>query len=57
MKLTREQAIKEHRKMWRWIAEETENRRYCVSKTKYYIGKTVFLTQQEAEAALEKERS
>lgn len=25
MKLTREQAITEHRKMWRWIAEQYEN--------------------------------
>lgn len=30
MKLTREQAIAERRKMWRWIAEEIENRRRCV---------------------------
>ena len=25
MELTREQAIAEHRKMWRWIAEQYEN--------------------------------
>lgn len=35
MKLTREQAIAEHRKMWHWIAEETERRRRKVYKHEY----------------------
>lgn len=35
MKLTREQAITEHRKMWRWIADETEKRKCIVSKPEY----------------------
>ncbi len=35
MKLTREQAITEHRKMWNWIADETEKRGYKVSKKEY----------------------
>lgn len=35
MKLTKEQAITEHRKMWRWIAEETEKRKYVLSKRTY----------------------
>lgn len=28
--LTKEQAIEEHRKMWRWIAEEAEKRQGIV---------------------------
>ena len=35
MKLTREQAIAEHRKMWRWIAEETEKQKRCMGKEDY----------------------
>ena len=35
MKLTKEQAITEHRKMWRWIAEETEKRKRAVKKLEY----------------------
>lgn len=35
MKLTKEQAITEHRKMWRWIAEETEKRKQIVKKLEY----------------------
>ena len=35
MKLTREQAIEEHRKMWNWIADETLKRRKCVYKRDY----------------------
>lgn len=33
MKLTREQVIAEHRKMWRWIAEQYEKMDYmgCLS--------------------------
>lgn len=37
MKLTRKQAIKNHRKMWRWIKEKTLERRRCVSKDEYFI--------------------
>ncbi len=36
MKLTREQAIEEHRKMWRWIAEETLKRKKKVWKENYF---------------------
>ncbi len=36
MKLTREQAIKEHRKMWNWIADETLKRKKCVDKKDYF---------------------
>ena len=36
MKLTREQAIAEHRKMWRWIAEETLKRKKKVWKENYF---------------------
>lgn len=41
MELTREQAITEHRKMWRWIAEQYENKQNmdyltpCQLKEKY----------------------
>lgn len=34
-KLTKEQAIKEHRKMWGWIAEETLKREKIVCKEEY----------------------
>ena len=34
--LTKEQAIEEHRKMWRWIAEETEKRQKIVHKEDYF---------------------
>ncbi len=37
MKLTKEQAIAEHRKMWRWIAEETEKQKRCITKLKYCL--------------------
>ena len=33
--LTKEQAIAEHRKMWRWIAEETEKRQEIVYEEDY----------------------
>ncbi len=36
MKLTREQAIEEHRKMWNWITDETLKRKHCVSKEDYF---------------------
>lgn len=35
MKLTKEQAVEEHRKMWNWIAEETEKRRAVITKEDY----------------------
>ena len=35
MKLTREEAIANHRKMWNWIADETERRQAIVSKSDY----------------------
>ena len=35
LELTKEQAIEEHRKMWRWIAEETEKRQWIVDKDDY----------------------
>lgn len=35
MKLTREQAIAEHRKMWNWIADETLKRKEKVTKCDY----------------------
>ena len=34
-KLTREEAIANHRKMWNWIADETERRQAIVSKSDY----------------------
>lgn len=37
LNLTREQAISEHRKMWRWIAEETVKRQYKIHKDDYLI--------------------
>lgn len=36
MELTRERAIREHRKMWHWIAEETERRQEKVLKEEYF---------------------
>ncbi len=35
-KLSREQAIAEYRKMWKWIAEETEKREEKVYKFEYF---------------------
>lgn len=41
MKLTREQAIAEHRKMWNWIADQIERKRKYLSisglKDKYFF--------------------
>lgn len=37
MELTREQAIAEHRKMWYWIAEETERRKEKYTNTSTQI--------------------
>ena len=39
MELTREQAIIEHRKMWNWIADETERRKCVVNKREYIRSK------------------
>lgn len=36
MKLTREQAISEHRKMWNWIADETDRLKRRVEKEEYF---------------------
>lgn len=36
MKLTREEAIENHRKMWNWIADETEKRKRKVEKIEYF---------------------
>ena len=36
MKLTREEAIANHRKMWNWIADETERVRRCVDPIEYF---------------------
>lgn len=41
MEFTREQAIAEHRKMWNWIAKETERRRHAVSEDDYFDCKGV----------------
>ena len=35
MKLSREEAIENHRKMWKWIAEETLKREKIVCKEEY----------------------
>lgn len=47
MKLTKEQTIKEHRKMWNWIADQYESRTDLLNKTEnvddlkeYYINAT-----------------
>lgn len=37
MKLNREEAIANHRKMWNWIADETERIKRSVDKTEYFI--------------------
>jgi len=34
-KLTKEQAIAEHRKMWRWIAKETKKQQRIIGKEEY----------------------
>ena len=39
MKLTREQAIMEHRKMWNWIADETLRLKRRVPKDNYFEAK------------------
>ncbi|MCH5186818.1 MAG: hypothetical protein J1F63_00340 [Oscillospiraceae bacterium] len=35
-KMTKAEAIANHRKMWNWIADETEKRQRCVSKDEYF---------------------
>ncbi|MFR2774827.1 MAG: hypothetical protein ACLTBR_03240 [Anaerostipes sp.] len=35
-KLTREQAVSLHRKMWNWIADETERTRTIINKYEYF---------------------
>lgn len=35
MAITFEEAIENHRKMWNWIADETEKRKVCVEKYDY----------------------
>lgn len=35
MELTKEQAITEFRRMWKWIAEESLKQKRCVSKEEY----------------------
>ena len=37
MRLTREQAIAEHRKMWNWIADETEKLKRRVGEREYFL--------------------
>lgn len=36
MQLTREEAIANHRKMWNWIADETERWEDCATKSDYF---------------------
>lgn len=36
MELSREQAIKEFRKMWKWISDETLKRKNCILKEEYF---------------------
>ena len=37
MKLTKSEAVQEHRKMWNWIADETEKRKVIVAKYDYFL--------------------
>lgn len=41
MKLTREQAIAEHRKMWNWLADETLKRKTAIPKKEYFIANSI----------------
>ncbi|MEG1433244.1 hypothetical protein [Eubacterium sp.] len=36
MKLTKSEAVRRHRKMWNWIADETERRKFKVEKCDYF---------------------
>lgn len=36
LNLSKEQTIEKHRKMWNWIADETEKRKQIVRKTDYF---------------------
>ncbi len=47
MTLTRKQAIDEHRKMWNWIADETEKRGEIVKKRLHVPIITVLNCQKE----------
>lgn len=40
-KLTKEEAIKKHREMWNWIADETERTNCCTSKFMYFESKNI----------------
>lgn len=35
--MTKQQAVEEHRKMWSWIAEETQKQQRCVGKAEYQM--------------------
>jgi len=37
MSLTRDEAIREFRKMWEWIADETEKQKRFVTKEEYFL--------------------
>lgn len=37
MNITFDEAIENHRKMWSWIADETEKRKRIVNKSDYFI--------------------
>lgn len=36
IKLTKEEAIKRHRELWNWVADETLKRKKCVDKAEYF---------------------
>lgn len=36
-------AIENHRKMWNWIADETEKQKRAVDKWEYYFAMKIFL--------------
>lgn len=42
MNLTFDEAIENHRKMWNWIADETERRKRIVSKGEYFRENNMF---------------
>lgn len=53
MELTREQAITEHRKMWRWIAEQYENGKDI---DPYHLKKIYFLKNGYDDSSLVRSR-
>ena len=64
MKLTREQAIAEFRKMWNWIADETEKREDAVEKKEYFkennlgiVANDCFLCEYDWQAESDEEDS